>query len=183
LSDSIVVHENGNLKSAFTTKYAPTSIAATSNGIVIVGGDDNKAHLLKYENGNLKEDGILEGNKGPVTAVAISPDASKLVAGDTAGKVMLFEIIKREVITSRWTFHTGRIHSLAWTPDGQHVASGSLDTNVYVWSISKPLKNIALKNVGPGGVFAVQWIDEKNNKLATAGADGCVRVFSITFHT
>jgi WD40 repeat protein len=43
---------------------------------------DNKAHLLKYENGNLKEDGILEGNKGPVTAVAISPDASKLVAGD-----------------------------------------------------------------------------------------------------
>jgi len=43
---------------------------------------DNKAHLLKYENGNLKEDGILESNKGPVTAVAISPDASKLVAGD-----------------------------------------------------------------------------------------------------
>jgi len=39
LSDSIVVHENGKLKSAFTTKYAPTSIAATSNGIVVVGGD------------------------------------------------------------------------------------------------------------------------------------------------
>jgi WD40 repeat protein len=102
LSDSIVIHENGSPKSAFpTTKFSPTSIAATSNGMVIVGGDvssvlctsiypltitclcqDNKTHLFKYEGGTLKEDGILEGNKGAVTAVAISPDASKLVSGD-----------------------------------------------------------------------------------------------------
>lgn len=38
---------------------------------------------------------------------------------------------------SRWTFHNSRIHSLAWTADGAHVASGSLDTHVYVWSIAK----------------------------------------------
>lgn len=43
---------------------------------------DNKTRLFKYEGGMLKEDGILEGNKGPVTAIAISPDASKLVSGD-----------------------------------------------------------------------------------------------------
>lgn len=111
---------------------------------------------------------------------------------------MLFDIIKREVshqsllywdnfnlrcrqaITGRWTFHSARIHSLAWAPDGNHVASGSLDTHVYIWSVAKPLKNIALKNVGPGGVFAVEWVNA--NELATAGADGCVRLFSITFH-
>lgn len=69
---------------------------------------------------------------------------------------------------------------MAWTADGKHVASASLDTHGYVWSVEKPLKNIALKNIGPGGLFAVQWVGA--NKLATAGADGCVRVFEITFH-
>lgn len=43
---------------------------------------DSKVHLYKYEGGTLKEDGLLEGNRGPVTAISFSPDGSKLVAGD-----------------------------------------------------------------------------------------------------
>lgn len=40
LSDSIVIHENGSSKSAFpTTNFSPTSIAATSNGLIVIGGD------------------------------------------------------------------------------------------------------------------------------------------------
>lgn len=39
LSDSIVIHENGSSKPAFPTKFTPTSIAATANGLVIAGGD------------------------------------------------------------------------------------------------------------------------------------------------
>jgi hypothetical protein len=47
------------------------------------------------------------------------------------------------------------------------------------------MKNIALKNAGPGGVNAVLWLDGvsgKVGKLASAGADGCVRVWEVTFH-
>ena len=83
-------------------------------------------------------------------------------------------------MTSRWSFHSGRIHALAWTADGRHCASGSLDTHVYVWSVEKPMKNIAIKNAGPGGVNAVFWL--KDGELAGAGADGCVRVWNVTFH-
>jgi WD40 repeat protein len=85
-----------------------------------------------------------------------------------------------QIITGRWTFHSARIYALSWTSDGAHIASASLDTHVYIWSVAKPLKNIALKNVGPGGLNTVEWVGP--NKLATAGADGCVRVFSILFH-
>ena len=42
-----------------------------------------------------------------------------------------------QVLHSRWTFHASRINSLAWTADGAHLASGSLDTHLYVWSIAK----------------------------------------------
>lgn len=83
-------------------------------------------------------------------------------------------------VTSRWSFHTGRINSLAWTADGKHCASGSLDTHVYVWSVDKPMRNIAVKNAGPGGISAVFWVGPKT--LASAGADGCVRTWEITFH-
>jgi WD repeat-containing protein 1 (actin-interacting protein 1) len=84
------------------------------------------------------------------------------------------------MITARWGSHTARINSLAWTKDSKHCASGSLDTHTYVWSVDKPLKSIALKNVGPGGINSVLWVGEK--RLVSAGADGCVRVWDIIFH-
>ena len=85
------------------------------------------------------------------------------------------------MITARWTNHSGRVLSIAWTKDGKHCASGSLDTHVYVWSVAKPIKNIAIRNAAAGGVNSVFWLTD--TKLAAAGADGCVRTWDITFHT
>jgi WD repeat-containing protein 1 (actin-interacting protein 1) len=42
------------------------------------------------------------------------------------------------------------------------------------------LKNIAIKNAGPGGVNAVLWVGEK--RLASAGQEGAVRVWDVVFH-
>ena len=40
-----------------------------------------------------------------------------------------------------------RLHEqLSWTPNFLHVTSGSLDTDIYIWSMKKPLKTIAIKN-------------------------------------
>lgn len=82
--------------------------------------------------------------------------------------------------TARWSFHTARVHSLAWTADGKHVASGSLDTHIYIWSVQNPIKNIAIKNAAPGGVNGVFWPGD--SKLGSAGADGCVKLWEVTFH-
>ena len=85
-----------------------------------------------------------------------------------------------QLVTSRWSFHSGRILSLAWTADGQHCASSSLDTHVYVWSVKKPMSHVAIKNAAAGGVNVVFW--QTASRLAGAGADGCVRTWDITFH-
>lgn len=55
---------------------------------------------------------------------------------------------------------------------------------MYIWSVAKPMKNIAIKNAGPGGVNSVLWLEEngKGGKLASAGADGCVRLWVVTFN-
>ncbi|KAH8101147.1 WD40 repeat-like protein [Cristinia sonorae] len=161
------------------TKYTPSSVAAAGK-IVAVGGEDHKIRLHEWDGKTLKEVALLEGNKGPVGAIAFSPDGALLAAGDSSGKIILFDVEKRASITSRWSFHSGRIHSLAWTADGKHCASASLDTHVYIWSVAKPMKNIAIKNAAPNGVNAVFWLGD--TKLASAGADGCVRTWDIKFH-
>ena len=98
-------------------------------------------------------------------------------------------ILFSQLKTSRWTSHSGRINSIAWTADSQYCASASLDTDVYVWSIAKPFKSVATqRKAAPGGANAVLWLDDvksngsaKTARLASTGADGCVKVWEVTF--
>ncbi|KAH9855356.1 WD40 repeat-like protein [Lenzites betulinus] len=160
-------------------KYTPSAIATSENSVAI-GGEDMKVHLYSWDGRALAEKATLDGNKGAVSALAFSPDGSHLASGDSSGKIVLFDPVAGKAITSRWAFHSARIAALAWTADGQHCASGSLDTHVYVWSVQKPVKNIAIKNAAAGGVSTVFWLGEK--ELASAGADACVRRWNVTFH-
>ncbi|KAG6830033.1 hypothetical protein H0H87_009496 [Tephrocybe sp. NHM501043] len=153
-------------------EHTPKSVVnavAASEGIVALGGEDQKVRLNSWDGTSLTETAVLEGNKGIISALAFSPDGKLLASGD--------------MITSRWSFHTARVNSLAWTSDSLHCASASLDTHVYVWSVAKPMKNIAIKNAAPGGANAVHWVEKDgSSSLATTGADGCVRLWTVTFH-
>ncbi|KAI0356078.1 WD40 repeat-like protein [Trametes cingulata] len=178
-TDSIEAVRSNQKVFDLALKYTPSAIAAAGN-VVAVGGEDQKVRLYSWDGKSLTESATLDGNKGVVSALAFSPNGGLLASGDSSGKIVLYDVKERKTVTSRWSFHSGRIHSLAWTADGKHCASGSLDTHVYVWSVEKPMKNVAIKNAGPGGVNAVFWLGEK--ELASAGADGCVRRWSVTFH-
>ncbi|KAI0322912.1 WD40 repeat-like protein [Amylostereum chailletii] len=164
-------------------KSSPSAVAA-SQDTVAIGYEDQKIGIFKWDGKSLNAVGTLDGNKGVISALAFSPDGSKLAAGDSSGRIVLFDAKELKAITSRWSFHTARILSLHWTSDSEHCASGSLDTHVYVWSVQKPMKNIAIKNAIPGGANAVFWLGHSGGKgkLVGAGADACVRVWEVAFH-
>lgn len=86
-----------------------------------------------------------------------------------------------QAIENRWTHHASRITALAWAPTGQHIASSSLDSHVFIWSVADPLKTIPIRLAGPGGVNGVAWLSAEADKgsVASAGADGCVRVWEV----
>ncbi|KAK2461222.1 hypothetical protein APHAL10511_006749 [Amanita phalloides] len=165
------------------TPYTPTAISASKALIAV--GDNHKVKLYDWDGKTLKAAGTLEGNSGTVSALAFSPNGNLIASGDSNGRIMLFDTVEKKVVTTRWSFHSARINSLAWTADSLHCASGSLDTHICVFSVVKPLRTVPVRNVGPGGINVVLWLGStagKTAELASAGADGCVRTWQITFH-
>jgi WD40 repeat protein len=170
--------KDGKRVASLNVKYSPGAIDQKGK-LIAVGGEDQTIYLYEWDGSQFKESAKLENSRGRVTALAFSPDGSLLAAGDSSGKMMLHNVIERKLVTSNWSFHTASVNSISWFPDGQRCATGSLDTHVVVWSVASPMNFIAIRNAGAGGVSAVQWLTE--NKLSSAGADGCVRTWEITF--
>ena len=80
-----------------------------------------------------------------------------------------------------WKFHASKVNTLAWTPDSKHLASGSLDTNVIIWSIASPMKRVLIKSAHPtADLTRLEWLSDTS--LLTAGRDGSFRTWEVTHH-
>lgn len=60
-----------------------------------------------------------------VTALAVSPDGSRWVAGDLDGRLTLSTSVSKRM--SQFFYQKGKITALAFSPDGKWLVSGSLD--------------------------------------------------------
>lgn len=117
------------------TPYQPSAVATRPGGVYFaVGGEDHSIHLHSLSGSDgLAEVGVFTGNRAAITRLAFSPDGKYLAAGDSLGKVVLYDAETREVVTTRWVFHAGRITGLAWHANSTHIATSSLDTNVHIY--------------------------------------------------
>ncbi|KAF2819659.1 tricorn protease domain 2-containing protein [Ophiobolus disseminans] len=177
-SDSISVYQDGSKASSLSVKYAPTSIAAYSS-TVAVGGDDKLVHIYTLSGTSLKDtETVLRRATSPITALAFSPSGQKLAVGSGNGKIYAYEASGDfKLITDRWSAHTARITCLAWDGSEKYAASGSLDTNVMVWSTEDPGKRIKALNAHKDGVSGVAW--EKAVKVLSAGGDASIKVWTV----
>ncbi|KAF2195104.1 tricorn protease domain 2-containing protein [Zopfia rhizophila CBS 207.26] len=177
-SDSITVYSDGNKAGVFPVKYTPTCIAASGSNVA-VGGDDKLVHIYTFSGTDLKETGTeLRRATSPISALSFSASGDKLAVGASNGKVYAFETSGDwKLITDRWSAHTARITCLAWDKSGEFAASGSLDTNVMVWSVKEPGKRIKALNAHKDGVTGVAW--EKGGKVLSAGGDAAVKVWKV----
>ena len=53
-----------------------------------------------------------------------------------------------------FTGPTARVTCLAWTPDSQHLASGGLDTNLFIYNMEDASKKIQIRGEGNIKEFA-----------------------------
>lgn len=177
-TDSISIYSNGDKASSIPINFTATSIAA-HGFTVAVGGDDKLVHIYTLSGTDLKETGTeLRRATSPISALAFSASGDKLAVGASNGKIYAFEASGEwRLITDRWSAHTGRITCIAWDESGEYAASGSLDTNVIVWSVADPGKRIKALNAHKDGVTGVAW--ETAGKVLSAGGDASIKVWNV----
>lgn len=77
-----------------------------------------------------------------------------------------------------WGFHNAKVNCVAWSPNSQMVASGSLDTTIIVWSVTNPSKRTTIKNAHPQSqITGIVWLD--NETIISTGQDCNTKVWQI----
>lgn len=166
-----------------------TSCVAISKTYVAVGYERSNAIEI-FELNNLEKSFNLKASmRAMLSYISISPNEKYVAVGDVLGKVLLFDIESRDIKTSRWSFHTGKINAISWRPqsddsaDGAEeeeedlVATGSLDTHIIIYSVKRPMKIVKYLNAHKDGVNNVMWQD--NDHIVSTGNDACIKTWEL----
>jgi WD40 repeat protein/serine/threonine protein kinase len=157
----------------------------------VVYSPDGKWLAAQRNNGEIV---VLDGKIGtPVAMIAasnwddhvgapvIAPDSHTLAAPSGSRAIGLWEIPRgkfRRVLTG----HQGRINGLAFSPDGDYLASTSDDTTVRVWNLAQQGDAFDHPRVLRGHIdrATVVAFSPDSQRLVSGGRDGIVRVWDLT---
>lgn len=157
--------------------YTPTCGSLLGETEVAVGGSDNKTHIYSISGLAFSEVASIQ-TRSAVASVAYCPTGDLLAVGDAGRQVEVFERGSWQArVKGEWVFHTSRITALAWSPSGASLASGSLDENVFVWSLARPQSKIQMAYAHTGGVTALAWANEET--LVSVGNDNATVVWTV----
>jgi WD40 repeat protein len=100
----------------------------TENLVAAAGGDwlRRVGELRLWNTATGQEEVTLWRHRSPITALAVSPDGSRLVAGGGDGTVRLWDT-ETWTETTSVTVHDDEVLSLAWSADGTILASAGAD--------------------------------------------------------
>ena len=176
-SESVEVFHDGKKTGEFKSKSAVTAVAAHGSTAAI-GGQDSSVQFCNISTTSLSPRKDIKASRDAVSAIAFTPDGTLVAVGDSRGRVLVYKVADGSLVTDRWTAHSARITSLDWNEKGTHVVSGSLDTNIFVWSLNNPGDWLSASNTHKEGVNGVAWI-AGDTKIASAGADATVKLWKV----
>ncbi|KAL5109971.1 Actin-interacting protein 1 [Taenia crassiceps] len=159
---------------------ATAGCITADGGLIAVGKADGCVELfvVSEDGRTLKASTGGEKVTGECTAMAFSPDGVYLAVGDADRYLRLYKV---EAMTEGnpkltqirdWREHAARVTCVAWTPDGQHFATGGLDCAIMVFSPTASSKVCEVRNAHPGNLItALVW--KSSNELISTGHDAC----------
>ncbi|GFY81022.1 WD-40 repeat family protein [Actinidia rufa] len=95
-----------------------------------------------------------------------------LVSASFDATVKLWDV-EQGRLTCSLNGHRDPVYSVAFSPNGEYLVSGSLDKSMHIWSLKD--RKIVKTYTGSGGIFEVCW-NKEGNKIAASFADNTVCV-------
>lgn len=127
----------------------------------------------------------LSSHSSAVNCVRWSPNGSLLASAADDTVVLLYELVTDAPAafaqSENWRVHkplrahTGDVTDLAWSPDGERLASASVDNVIYIWHVRSYRTLVCLRG-HKGLVKGVAW-DPVGRYLASQSDDKTVRIW------
>jgi WD40 repeat protein len=154
-------------------------IAFTPDGLQLVSASDDKvirvwdvasAKTLRTIRGE-----IAPGSAGKIFAMALSPDGKWLAAGgifsardDEAGTIRLYDFVSGE-LKALMKGHEDAVNSLAFSPDGTRLISGSSDRTAILWDVSPLTATGDAAKAGPAILSPLHRLKGHTDQIFAAG--------------
>jgi WD40 repeat protein/serine/threonine protein kinase len=154
-----------------------TGVTFSPDGKLLASADRN-GMVKVWEASSGKEKLTFKGDNGEVRSVTFSPDGKRLAGGvgghdregrRLPGNVKVWDAGNgQEVLSLKG--HDEQVTSVAFSPDGQHLASGSYDRTVKVWETSREQKELTFK--GHYGYVQSVAFSPDGKRVASASSGG-----------
>ncbi|KAG8849678.1 hypothetical protein FRB91_009688 [Serendipita sp. 411] len=146
--------------------------------------------LLIYDTTERSTYPITQGHDDLILSVAFSPDEQKVVTGSFDKTIRIWNVVKKR---SKWMLglepqpelelelelkgHGDGVWSLAFSPDGSKLVSGSGDNTIRIWNLQTRSHMITLKG-HTHTVLSVAFSPD-NQKVVSGSHDKTVRVWNV----
>jgi len=185
--DSITLIEDNVKKLHLSLSFSATSIAVTKNGTqVAIGANDGKLHLFDIlskpdDKIQIQEFDICQNlSQGAIVSLAFNTDGTMLAMGNTNSAVVVYNLKTKQFLANNWVFHNACVNLLLLSPSQRYIASASLDTHIYIWSLDKPGSRICIRRAHRESVVGIRFI--KEDLLASVGQDASLKTWHINYN-
>ncbi len=114
------------------------------NKFIVSSAKDDKIKIWNIATGALVQ--TISGHTADVNGIDISPDGSMLVSASSDNSCKIWDINSGSLYRTFGVADSGGIISVAWSPLGNKIATGSVKSDLVLWSIPA---NLSLKEPIP----------------------------------
>jgi WD40 repeat protein len=156
------------------------NVAFSPDGAILVSSGQDREILLWDAIAGARVRSIGQPGSNPVQVVAYSPRGKHVAVGEVSGSPQAVTLVDSATgeIVSRLAGHDSGINALAFSPDGQTLATAGGDRTIKFWNVNDG-SELATLNEGVGCVRSISFSPD-GNWLAYAGSDLTIKVWNLT---